>query len=315
MITAILIVLVFTASCDSGHSPNPIPQPSYSSPVFQSYPACLTEDLVFFENYEPEILGGEPQGSGFPVSQVLSYSIQSGEFSEIAPEGVQLSNQPSLGSVVWLSSFDSGAVIICDLEGTIVVDEPWTWAWRRDVCLSPSGVQLAWQSKSDERERGIWIYNMESREYSFVAEGSFPVWHPDSDTLYYSGYFDGQGPYLQKYIPQSSFPGIIARYPFGNYGEYLAFSPDGSKLAFSQFEGESHDGIWTYNIEEEEFTHRIGEPDLEYPVRGISWGPSCLVVGTVCRSEELPGCGRLWEVSADTWEMSLLWETEDDEAE
>jgi serine/threonine-protein kinase len=106
--------------------------------------------------------------------------------------------------------------------------------------LSPDGARLAVQIDDD-----LWIHGIGTDTTSrFTTDGIYraPVWSPDGVTLTYaSGPLDVENTGFRK---PSDFSGPAE--PIGISGIPHAWTPDGKRLVFSSFDGESSD-IWVYS--------------------------------------------------------------------
>ncbi|HJT35580.1 MAG TPA: hypothetical protein VJ783_26365, partial [Pirellulales bacterium] len=97
-----------------------------------------------------------------------------------------------------------------------------------DPAVSPLGKQLAYARNTDARQEEVWLAEVDGSNRRKLADGGFPKWAADGQTLYFHSRSDGKVKAIDVTAADSTARDVVeCRESF-----YPAVSPDGKRLAY-----------------------------------------------------------------------------------
>ena len=282
-----------------------------SSSVFQEKtpsvhvsPTWAGESLVAFEN-----LGATNAGPGWlsidPASRgIVTYNVETTEYQMAIPNGIVPSSTISGSTLSALQGDRSGPIVLKNLSGLQLLDEPDTWTRRTYVSISYDGSFISWRSFGDLQQIGMWVFSTIDSAYTYLGEGGYGTWHPYENSLVYR-YSDRIGATgIVRYCTSSTESDTLLTFPGDLSCRHVAYSPDGLSIAFFGIHrDEQFTGIYVFDLETE-----IYEQVHSHFGSGLSWGPLGIVYNNDCGEFNDPGCGVLWLLDTETWQARQITE-------
>ena len=177
---------------------------------------------------------------------------------------------------------------------------------------SPNNLQIAFAYFSDDSLRMKYV-DSETRLIVDVGDGSTPFdWSPDGKHLA-STLYSPLNNQWEIYIIDLSGAKTIFPLPNLKIIESLDWSPDGTKIAISAWDGQGDEkpkfNIYILDLDSGDMTNISPKEDFSY--RKVQWSPDGKILGTLSSSINIENSIQLHFLDTNSWEVMSIFESGD----
>lgn len=300
-VRSIYLIVAAAAICGCDNSAEPQLGVIGVAPHFHVTPTWLDDDTVMFESR-----GIVEYGSGWYVEDVdsiglVTLNVVTGEARFLCQGYTQPRSLLKDGTAVVTRAGYWGTLAIVDRDGGITpIMEPGQWFLRTYVGMDRSRRWLVWDNNGSDHDYGLWLLDLEEKEYRYAGRGFRPDWNPAGGVFAYV--VNGTNPvrndnYIVTFDPVSGVRDTIREHHEMDGGPLaVAYAPDGESLAVCyRWRDPNAAGIYIFTPSTGEI-RQVGHRDTDE----MSWGPRGIVYGDQSGEFEDEFGGVIWFLDPGT---------------